>query len=73
MTDKACIFFYNGTTAVLSNGEQQPELQRPWLELFAEFLESRGEDPLAYRLTLPLGGKEARFFRTTEGRWNWRF
>jgi hypothetical protein len=65
-----CIFFPNGNTAVLRDGQQQPELQRPWLQLFAEFLESRGEDPAAFRLIL-VDGEEARFFRTSEG-WNWR-
>ena len=30
------IFFPNGNSAVLHDGEQQPELQRkPWLQVFA--------------------------------------
>jgi hypothetical protein len=67
----SCIFFPNGVTAVFRDGQQQPELQQSWLELFAEFMESKGQDPAQYRLTLP-DGKEARFFRTTDG-WSWRF
>lgn len=64
------IFFSNGNAAVLRDGAQQPELQRPWAELFADFLESRGADPTTFRLQMPYG-QHARFFRTSEGRWNW--
>jgi hypothetical protein len=66
-----CMFFANGVTAVFHDGEQQPRLQQSWLELFAEFLESHGRDPLAYRLIMP-DGKKASFFRTEDG-WSWRF
>ena len=66
------IFFRNGVTAVLRDGVQQPELQRPWAELFADFLESRGADPTTFRLQMP-NGQHAQFFRTSEGRWNWKF
>jgi hypothetical protein len=68
--EPSCVFFANGVTAVFRNGEQQPLLQQAWLELFAEFLESKGQDPAAYSLVLP-DGKKARFFRTTDG-WSWR-
>jgi hypothetical protein len=65
------IFFPNGNTAVLRNGEQQPDLQRPWLVLFAEFLASRGEDPTKFRCLLPNGGT-AKMIRTKSG-WTWEF
>jgi hypothetical protein len=67
----SCIFFANGVTAVFRDGQQQPLLQQSWLELFAEFLESKGQDPILYRLTMP-DGKEARFIRTADG-WSWKF
>ena len=67
----SCIFFPNGVTAVFRDGQQQPALQQSWLELFAEFLESKGQDPVRYHLTMP-DGKEAHFFRTADG-WSWRF
>jgi DNA gyrase inhibitor GyrI len=66
------LFFPNGNTAVLHDGEQQPRLQEPWAVVFAEWLESQGQDPAAYLLKLP-NGKTARFFLTSEDLWSWRF
>jgi hypothetical protein len=67
---KKVLFFLNGNTAVMDS-EQIPRLQKSWAVLFAEFLESQGEDPTEFELNFP-GGKVARFFDTDEG-WNWRF
>jgi len=69
-TMKKILFFPNGNTAVLDQ-EQIPDLQKSWAILFAEFLESKGEDPTEFELNFPTY-RTARFFRTDDG-WNWRF
>jgi hypothetical protein len=66
------LFFPNGNTAVLRDGEQQPRLQEPWVTLFADWLETQGQNPADYRVTLP-DGKTARFFLTSEDVWSWKF
>jgi hypothetical protein len=71
VSDRHCLFFANGVTAVFRDGQQQPMLQQSWLELFAEFLEARGQDPAAFRLVMP-DGQKARFQRAMDG-WSWRF
>lgn len=71
MSDREILFFSNGVTAVFHDEQQQPELQQSWMELFAEFLESHGQDPARYRVTLP-NAKQARYVRTADG-WSWRF
>jgi len=63
-------FFRNGNTAFL-DGAQVPELQRPWILLYVEFLVSKGVDPLGIVFRLP-DGKNARVFKTSEG-FNWEF
>ena len=61
---KEIFFFPNGMTAVTDEtGEQIPSLQTPWIKLFAEFLESRSEDPASFEVNLP-DGRKARYFRT---------
>lgn len=64
------MLFANGNSAVFHDNEQQPELQEPWIKLFAEFLESKGIDPLQCDFVIQ-GTGTARFFRTPEGL-NWR-
>jgi len=64
------IFFWNGNTAVFQGDKQQPELQRPWIMLVAEFLESRGIDPLECTFQLS-ADHSAKFFRTSDGTLNW--
>lgn len=40
---KTIIFFNNGNTAVFGENRQQiPDLQKSWLLMFIEFLQSRG-------------------------------
>lgn len=65
-------FMENGTTLVFHDGQQEPGLQRPWASIFASWLYYQGIDPTRYRLRMPDGGA-ARFFRTSEGRWNWEY
>ena len=64
------IFFGNGNTAVLEDGKQVPHLQKSWLMLYVEFLESKGIDPTKVKYSLPIG-KEAEVFKTPDG-YNWR-
>jgi hypothetical protein len=68
----AVVFFQNGNTGVFRKGEQVPELQIPWVQLYAAFLEAKGFNPLDFRLRMP-NNEHARFFRTEDGGWNWRF
>lgn len=66
---RTVFFFPDGQTAVTDGREQIPELQQSWLILFLEFLESKGEDPMAYEFKLP-SGQTARAFKTDSG-YNW--
>ena len=66
---KQVIFFPNGNTAVCEGENQVPELQVPWLLMFVEFLQSKGEDPEKLDITLPNGNK-AKVFKV-EGGYNW--
>ena len=71
---KEAFFFDNGNVSVVAGESQVPELQKPWILTFAEFLESIGEDPASFLLHLPAG--DARFFRISAengGGWNWMF
>jgi hypothetical protein len=38
---KKIYFLPNGMTAVFDSETQVPELQQPWVKLFAEFLETK--------------------------------
>ncbi len=71
MEGKEVLFFGNGNTAVLVDGQQAPELQTPWIQLFAEFLESKGHNPREFSFRSQTGHK-MQMFKTAEGSWNWR-
>jgi len=64
------LFFPNGNTAVFETNQQIPALQKSWLVLFAEFLESKNIDPSSANITLPNGDK-AKLFKTING-YNWK-
>jgi hypothetical protein len=63
---KKIYFLPNGMTAVFDGQEQCPELQEPWVELFANFLESKGESPSDFELHFP-DGRTGRIFWTDGG------
>ncbi len=66
------IFFANGNTACCNDeGQQEPSLQRSYMELYCEFLEEEGIDPAKLEFTFP-NGAEAKAFRVGHG-WNWEF
>jgi len=56
---KSIMFFQNGNTAVFDkNGEQVPELQKGWLLMFIEFLQSKNiKVENIDEIILPTGGK----------------
>ena len=64
------LFFHNGHTAYLKNGNQAPELQESWFNLYIKFLEEKGINPLDGIYKLPAG--DAEVFKTEDG-YNWRF
>lgn len=69
---RTVLLFANGNSAVFDSDDQQmPELQEPWILLFAKFLESRGVDPLSVEFKLQ-NSRTATFFRTSDGSLNWR-
>lgn len=69
---KRIVFFVNGNVGVTLNGrDQEPELQRGWAELYAEFLEGKGQNPVDFELTFP-DGATGRFFKTEDG-YNWEY
>lgn len=66
---KEIFFFPNGTTTVVDKEKQHTDLQEPWLALFADYLESKGEDPSQFDLHLPNGHKA--IFMKIPGGWTW--
>ncbi len=67
------IFFANGNTAFCdAEGQQVPELQKSYMQLYCEFLVVRGVDPAKVEFTMP-NGSIAKAFLTDEERWNWEF
>ncbi len=68
---KHVYFSVNGNTGVCNDTEQIPELQRSWLLLFAEYLESQGEDPKQILFHLA-SGETATVFMTPADGYNWR-
>ncbi len=67
------IFGINGEAAFLDEDSKQvPELQKPWLLLYVEFLESKGIDPTDVEFDMPGRLDRAEVFKTAEG-YNWRF
>lgn len=70
------LFFSNGNTAVFDKQtkEQVTDLQEGWLNLFCEFLESKGFSPAEIedcQFTLP-DGMKIRVRKTPLGDYNWR-
>ena len=64
------IFFNNGNTACFDGlGEQVGELQIGWLEIFFEFLVSKGINPIEHRFKIP-NGVDIKVFETEYG-YNW--
>jgi hypothetical protein len=70
--NKKIHFLPGGLTVVFDREARVPELEKPWVELFAEFLESKGESPFDFELHFP-DGKIGRIFRTHDGSWDWHF
>lgn len=69
---KSIIFFNNGNTACFDEkGQQIPLLQRPYIGLFCEYLETQGIDPAKIIFTMP-DNRLAKPFRTELGSWNWK-
>ena len=71
MTELKVMFFPKGVTAVFRDGEQVPELQVPWLQLFCEHLDAMDIDPRDVWFTMP-DGSRAKVFLTDLDEWNWR-
>lgn len=65
------IFFANGNTACLGETGQVPILQKSWMKLYLEFLETQGVNPEDITFKFPNGGV-AKAIRI-EGGWNWEF
>lgn len=64
------LVFQNGNIAVCdASGQQVPELQVSWPELFARHAESLGYNPEGWVIEQQAGPK-MRFFRTEVGGWN---
>jgi hypothetical protein len=65
-------FLPDGMTKVFDGETQVLELQVPWVELFAEFLEGKGKYPPDFELHFP-DGKIGRIFRADDGSWDWNY
>lgn len=67
------IFFPNGNTGCFDkSGQQIPSLQKSWIQLYFEFLESKEIKPEGIIFVCPTLN-EAKPFKTSEGNWNWEF
>lgn len=62
-------FLPMGNVAVCDRAGQMSELQKSYVELYCEFLESKGYKPEGAIFYLP-NGEKARAFKTEHG-WNW--
>jgi hypothetical protein len=65
--------FSNGNMAVFDEKDQQvSELQKPWMEMIFEFLESRGVDPRNVQEIQFFGGSDVMInpIKIPDG-WNW--
>jgi len=68
------IFFANGNTAFCdAEGQQVPELQKSYMQLYCEFLVSKGIDPAGVEFNFPNGSKAKAFLIGVGDRWNWEF
>lgn len=65
------IFFANGNTACLDDKGQVPILQKSWMQLYLEFLETQGVNPEDIKFKFP-NGSVANVIRVKDG-WNWEF
>lgn len=65
------IFYANGNTGCFDGENQVPILQKSYMQLYLEFLETQGVNPEDIIFQLP-NGEEARAIRI-EGGWNWSF
>lgn len=64
-------FFRNGNTAVCDGEHQLPQLQRPWIRLFVDFLQSQGVDVFNAEFHLPDGYSRAKLIKTSDG-YSWQ-
>lgn len=63
------MFLANGCTAIFDNkGNQIPELSKPWILFYVDYLLSQEIDPEQVQIELPYN--KARFFKTPNG-YNW--
>ena len=51
-------------------GERIPELQKPYILMFAEFLKRNNVNPLEVEFTIP-SGRKATVFKASDGGYNW--
>ena len=65
------IFFPNGNTACFDGENQVPKLQKSYMKLYLEFLESQGVNPGGITFEFPNGGV-AKAIKVGDG-WNWGF
>lgn len=65
------VFYPNGLTGAFRNGEQVPELQESWFQLYLLELVRQGIDPEEVEFILPCGDG-ASVFETSEGGYNWK-
>lgn len=66
------IFFPNGNTICLDDDGQVPHLQKSYMQLYCEFLETQDENPEDFIFLMP-NNKLAKAVKTKSGSWNWRF
>lgn len=77
MKPKKMLLFSNGAVAAFDeSGNQIPELQKSWIELLLESIESKGIDPTKIEtIETVVNGRSVyvKPFKASNGSWNYQF
>ena len=65
------VFFPDGNTMALRDGQQAPDLQESWFMLYVQLLVAAGIDPREVEFSMPGGGSKAAVFKVESG-YNWK-
>lgn len=68
---KSVLFFRNGNAAIFDeHGEQIPQLQAPWLNVYLDYLKRNGANVEGLEISMP-DGRRAVVEQLPEGGYNW--
>ena len=71
---KSLTFFPNGAVLIFDEtGEQVPELQQGWMELYFDYLEKEGIDPTTIEIKAVLNDGEWKKIILSKGKFGWSY